>query len=115
MNLDGRVAIVSGGARGIGLAIVEDLVAQGAAVVIVDSGVSHFGRDRASRGVAEEVARENAEHRGGLRRYRRAGVAMRRSQLAQKRFGAVDIVVNNAAIIRDALHLQIGPRATGTR
>ena len=43
MDLNGRVAIVTGGARGIGLAIVEDLLAQGAAVVAVDAGVSISG------------------------------------------------------------------------
>ena len=43
MDLEQRVAIVSGGARGIGLAIAEDLSAHGASVVIVDSGVSISG------------------------------------------------------------------------
>jgi NAD(P)-dependent dehydrogenase (short-subunit alcohol dehydrogenase family) len=43
MDLKDRIAIVSGGARGIGLAIAEDLAARGAAVVIVDAGVSAFG------------------------------------------------------------------------
>lgn len=99
MNLAGRVAIVSGGARGIGLAIVEDLVAQGAAVVIVDSGVSISGETAQPR-LAEQV---------GARMQNTAAVcgdvvdaAQTAIELAQERFGAVDIVVNNAAIIRDA-------------
>ena len=37
-QLQGRVAIVSGGARGIGLSIVKTLVSQGAKVVIADNG-----------------------------------------------------------------------------
>ena len=43
MKLDGRVAIISGGAQGIGLAIARDFVDRGASVVIVDSGVSISG------------------------------------------------------------------------
>ena len=37
-QLQGRVAIVSGGARGIGLAIVKTLASQGVKVVIADNG-----------------------------------------------------------------------------
>jgi NAD(P)-dependent dehydrogenase (short-subunit alcohol dehydrogenase family) len=99
MKLDGRVAIVSGGARGIGLAIVEDLSARGAAVVIVDSGVSISGEAGEPR-LAEQVSakmQNTAAVCGDV-----ADAAQTAVEVAQKRFGAVDIVVNNAAIIRDA-------------
>ena len=99
MKLAGRVAIVSGGARGIGLAVVEELVAQGAAVVIADSGVSISGETEQPR-LAEEVSarlQNTAALCGDIVELADAAV-----QLAQQRFGAVDIVVNNAAIIRDA-------------
>jgi NAD(P)-dependent dehydrogenase (short-subunit alcohol dehydrogenase family) len=99
MKLDGRVAIVSGGARGIGLAIVEDLVARGAAVVIVDSGVAISGEPEQPR-LAEQISarmQNTAAVCGDV-----ADAAQTAVEVAQKRFGAVDIVVNNAAIIRDA-------------
>jgi len=99
MELEGKVAIVSGGARGIGLAIAEDFVAHGASVIIVDSGVSISGEPERSR-LAEEVVagrKSMAAVCGDI-----AAAATDAVELAQKRFGGVHIVVNNAAIIRDA-------------
>lgn len=106
MELSGRVAIVTGGARGIGLAIVEELAAQGAAVVIVDSGVSISGEPEQPRIAAEVSSRiqETVAVCGDIVDTARAAV-----ELAQKRFGAVDIVVNNAAIIRDAFIFKSDP------
>ena len=43
--LEGRVAIVTGGARGIGAAISEMLVAEGAYVIVADSGVDIAGNN----------------------------------------------------------------------
>ena len=43
MDLENRVAIVTGGARGIGLAICEALLARGARVMVADNGVEIGG------------------------------------------------------------------------
>jgi NAD(P)-dependent dehydrogenase (short-subunit alcohol dehydrogenase family) len=101
MELENRVAIVSGGARGIGLAIAEDLSSHGASVVIVDSGVSIGGQPE-DPGLAEKVVRGKERWAAVCGDIADAGVARAAVETAQKRFGAVDVVVNNAAIIRDA-------------
>ena len=100
-KLSGRVAIVTGGARGIGLAIVEDLVAHGASVVIVDSGVSIAG-EPVEPTLADEVTRRFANAAAISADIADPATAAAAVALAQERFGGVDVVVNNAAILRDA-------------
>jgi len=101
-TLSGRVAIVTGGARGIGLAIVEELHRRGASVVIADSGVSIAGADP-DPAVATAIA---AKLGPGTLAFSEdltiAGAAERVVQSAVKAFGAIDVVINNAAILRDS-------------
>jgi NAD(P)-dependent dehydrogenase (short-subunit alcohol dehydrogenase family) len=108
MDLQGKAAIVSGGARGIGLAIVEDFAAQGASVVIVDSGVSISGDPEQPR-IAEETASRIERTAAVCGDIADPDVARAAVDLASRRFGAVDIVVNNAAIIRDAFIFKSDP------
>lgn len=108
-SLNGRVALVTGGARGIGLAVTEHLHALGAAVVIADSGVSIAGEHPDPK-VAEDVARRLGERAapftGDLAEAANAQAAV---ELAVSRFGAIDIVVNNAAIVRDSFVFKSNP------
>jgi NAD(P)-dependent dehydrogenase (short-subunit alcohol dehydrogenase family) len=101
MDLANRVAIVTGGARGIGLAIAEDLSKQGAAVVIIDAGVSVRGEPD-EPDVAQKAAAKLPRAAGMCADIADESVARAAVKLAQQRFGAVDIVVNNAFIARDA-------------
>ncbi len=100
MDLKDRVAIVTGGARGIGLAIAEDFVAKGASVVLVDSGVTISGEPEQPQ-IAEAVAARMPRTAAVCGDIADPQVARAAVALARERFGAVDIVVNNAAIIRD--------------
>jgi NAD(P)-dependent dehydrogenase (short-subunit alcohol dehydrogenase family) len=101
--LAGRVAIVTGGARGIGLAITEALHALGATVVVADSGVS-IGGENPDPTVAEGVAARLGARVGAFGEDLCAvGSPRRVVDFAVDTFGTIDIVVNNAAILRDAL------------
>jgi NAD(P)-dependent dehydrogenase (short-subunit alcohol dehydrogenase family) len=101
-TLSGRVAIVTGGARGIGLAIVEELHRRGASVLIADSGVSIAGVD-ADPSVAQSIAAKLGASAAAFGEdLANAGAAERAVQVATKTFGAIDIVINNAAILRDS-------------
>ena len=101
-RLEGRVAVVTGGARGIGAAISRKLVSDGAAVVIADSGVDISGND-ADPSVAPAFAADLGEravaHAEDMSVPAAAAAVVK---LAMERFGGLDIVVNNAAILRDA-------------
>jgi NAD(P)-dependent dehydrogenase (short-subunit alcohol dehydrogenase family) len=108
MELSGRVAIVTGGARGIGFAIAEELSRAGAAVVIVDAGVTISGEPETAD-IATQAAAKLARAAAVCGDV--AEVAQSAVELAQTRFGAVDIVVNNAAIIRDAFIFKSDPQS----
>jgi NAD(P)-dependent dehydrogenase (short-subunit alcohol dehydrogenase family) len=82
-NLKGKVAIVTGAARGIGRATVELLSARGAVVVATDhSDVVHQLESDGCATLTGDVAVE--------------AVARETVALAQDRFGRLDILVNNA-------------------
>lgn len=101
-HLKERTAIVTGGARGVGRAIVEGLAAEGANVVILDNGAAING-DAETPDLAHQAAAEIGAATVGLAAdIADPQTATRAVGLAQERFGAVDIIVNNAAILRDA-------------
>ena len=91
--LDGKSAIVTGSARGIGRATAELLVAQGAQVLIND-----LDGDVAQQS-AQEIAGETAVYAGDLTK---PGAPDELVQKAIDSFGKLDIIVNNAGYTLDA-------------
>jgi 3-oxoacyl-[acyl-carrier protein] reductase len=96
-SLSGRVAYITGGSRGIGLAIARGLVAEGAMVTVTGRDEAHLSRARAEIEGAGPGAVEAL--RADVRRY--ADVE-RSIGATVSRFGGLDILVNNAGVGRFA-------------
>jgi len=92
--LDGKAAIVTGSARGIGRATAEMFVAEGAKVLIND-----LDADVAEQ-ASGEIDGETAVFAGDLTK---AGAADELVKAANEAFGAVDICVNNAGYTWDGV------------
>jgi len=102
MKLEGKDAIVTGGAHGIGLAIAKRYAAEGARVVIADvdkaAGAAAAGELGKSNGlfVATDVGDARA--------------AEHLTSEADRAFGGLDILVNNAGIVHGADFLDLAER-----
>ena len=96
MRLEGKSALVTGGAKGIGAAIVQRFAAEGASVAFVDAD-EQAGRalsgDTRTLFVPGDVARR--------------GLAAQAVAAAVERFGRLDILVNNAGITHAAPFLDL--------
>jgi 2,3-dihydroxy-2,3-dihydro-p-cumate dehydrogenase len=90
-KLKNNVAVVTGAAKGIGLAIAERLARDGAKLVLAD--LDEAGLKEASAGLISQFDTEVASHAGDLAEQ---GVAEKTIKLASERFGRLDILVNNA-------------------
>jgi 3-oxoacyl-[acyl-carrier protein] reductase len=100
-RFEGRVAVVTGGAKGIGLSISRRFAAEGASVVLsgrdagaLDQAVSEIN---AAGGAAIAVTADAAL----------AGDAERLCAKTLEAFGKADILVNNAGVTRDGLLLRM--------
>jgi NAD(P)-dependent dehydrogenase (short-subunit alcohol dehydrogenase family) len=110
--LDGRVAIITGGGRGIGAEISKLFAAEGASLVINDLGAATDGTGE-DAGPAQDIA----EHiRGtGAKAVANGGdiseVATGEELVATalKEYGKLDIVVNVAGILRDRMIFNLSP------
>jgi len=92
-SLRGKVAVVTGGSRGIGLAIARALVADGAQVAITGRNAAHLSAarpaiERAGPGSVETLQAD----------VRRSADVHRAIDAAVARFGGLDILINNAGV-----------------
>ena len=97
--LDGKVALITGGSRGIGAALVRSLAAAGAKVAFTY---------RSSAGPAEALVEELGEH---VKSYRSDAADFAAAEALVKSvvtdLGGLDILINNAGVTRDTLMLRM--------
>lgn len=104
MELSGKVALVSGGSRGIGRAICAELARRGARVV-----VNYHTNGTAAEEVVASIAAEGGEAqalKGNVALWEDAKGLVDATVAA---YGKVDILVNNAGITRDTLIMRMSP------
>jgi len=100
-KLNGRVALITGGARGIGKAIAERCIAEGASLALCDidresveaTATAFSERGSVARGYVMNVADESS--------------VIQAVTAIEKDFGKIDILVNNAGITRDGLLIRM--------
>ncbi|SNT01421.1 3-oxoacyl-[acyl-carrier-protein] reductase /acetoacetyl-CoA reductase [Anaerovirgula multivorans] len=98
MKLRNKVAIVTGGNRGIGAGIVEELVQEGAKLAIF-----YKSNHTAAEKIRKKLDRLNAEYRFYLVDITDYSQVETNIQRVIEHYGQIDILVNNAGTIRDNL------------
>jgi 3-oxoacyl-[acyl-carrier protein] reductase len=106
MRLKDQVAMVTGGSRGIGRAIVKALAVEGARTAFV-----YHGNKTAADSLVEEVSASGGTTLALQADVAQAEEAQRCVERVQKEWGRFDILVNNAGIIRDDLFVRMEPDA----
>ena len=101
MSLQGKVALITGGSRGIGAAVAQTLATAGAAVVVCARN------GEAAAASASAIAAQGGQALGVAADVSRAEDAERLMKACLERFGRLDILVNNAGITRDGLVLRM--------
>jgi len=104
MKLAGKVALVTGAARGIGEAIALKLAQEGADVVVTDvdlQGAQRVAQEIEGLGCKAQAVQADVSQREAVQRLVSEAVSL---------FGKIDILVNNAGIIRRGTFLDHDPQ-----
>jgi 3-hydroxy-3-methylglutaryl CoA synthase/NAD(P)-dependent dehydrogenase (short-subunit alcohol dehydrogenase family)/putative sterol carrier protein len=113
IKFDGRVAIITGAGGGLGRVYALELARRGASIVVNDLGGARDGSGAGSTTPAQKVV-EEIEKLGGKAVANYDNVATPEGgenivKTAMQAFGRVDIVINNAGILRDKTFLKMDP------
>jgi len=102
-NLKGRISIVTGGARGLGKAMAERLGKEGATVVIADIDVPSMEKTVAEM---NEAGYPTEGYRIDLTKTEEIDAMI---DHVAKKYGRIDILINNAGIMRDKTFAKMDP------
>ena len=111
MICDGRVVIVTGAGRGLGREHALEFARQGAKVVVNDYGVQRDGSEPSSdaaNAVVEEIKSAGGDAIANADDVSSWDGAARMIQTAIDTFGGLDVLVNNAGIVRDRMIVSTG-------
>lgn len=103
LNLTDRVAMITGGAGGLGLALADKLAALGSDVVVNDIPQAEEAAER----VAEMVRKHGRKALVALGSVTSADDVGKTVDAALEKFGKIDILINNAGITRDGLLIRM--------
>jgi 3-oxoacyl-[acyl-carrier protein] reductase len=106
MRLKDQVAVVSGGSRGIGRAIVKAYANEGAHVAII-----YKGSKEAAESLAAELTGEGKKAKAYQVDVAILDEVKQCVEQIEKDFGTINILVNNAGIIKDDLLVRMEPEA----
>src|SRR5580704_14127387 len=110
--LEGRVAICTGAARGVGADVAKEMAREGAKVLIVDpggGGGGEGGEQRPAQAMADEIKAEGGEAVANFGSVASFDDCLKMVQQARDELGGLHIVFNAAGILRDKMFHNMFP------
>ena len=102
MKFENKTAVITGGSRGIGLAIAERLAAQGANIAIL-----YVGDESEGKAAVEQLAKYNVKAEQYFCDVSDFEASKQVVEKVIEKFGGIDFLINNAGITRDKLVLNM--------